>query len=93
MVLRGLRFPDWTLRWELSRRLVLWLTGDRLYSTGEVVQKLSCESCWEQVERTADRWGDSEIESFWLSVSDRLRHEDPRCWRCGQSLGEMPSLP
>ena len=92
-MLKSVWFPDWTFRWEWSRRLVLWLTGDRLLSTGEVVQKLSCESCWVQVGSTADDWGESEIESFWLSVQDRLRHDNPCCWRCGESLGEMPSFP
>ena len=92
MVLRNLKFPDWTLGWEWSRWLVSRLTGERLYSTGEVVQRLSCESCWEQVGRTTDDWGESELESFWLSVADRLKPEDPCCWRCGEALGEMPSF-
>ena len=92
MVFRKLSYPDWMMNGEWSSRLVSWLTGERLYGVGEVVQKLSCDSCWEHVGNTTDNWDESEVESFWLSVAERLKPQAPCCWRCGEALGEMPSF-
>ena len=91
-VLRNLRFPDWMMGWKWSRTLESWLTGERLYGVGEVVQRLSCDSCWEQVGTSAANWGESELKSFWSAVAERLKPQAPCCWRCGEALKEMPSF-
>ena len=92
MVFRNLRFPQWSMGWEWTRRLMSRTRGDRAYSVGEVVQKLSCESCWGEVRGTVANWEESELESFWGAVEERLKTQPPGCWRCGETLGEMPSF-
>ena len=92
MVLGNLKFPEWMMGWEWCRRLVSRPTGEQLYGVGEVVQKLSCDSCWVHVAGTVDNWDESELESFWRSVADRLQPQAPCCWRCGEALAEMPSF-
>ena len=86
------------MRWGWSRRLLLWLTGDRILPLGEVAGRLSCASCWEEVELAIDFLDEPEPQV--RVVKDPLarvvirggRAPVSSCWQCDSPLKEIAAF-
>lgn len=86
------------MRWGWSRRLILWLTGDRILSLGELAERLSCPSCSEVVEHAIDFLDEPEpqvrvvVDPLARVVIKGGRAPVTSCWQCNAPLEEIPAI-
>ena len=96
MGLGSSNFQRRLMRWGWSRRLLLWLTGDRILTVGELAERLRCLSCREQVELAIGSSDESEpmvrvvMDPLVRLVIGEGRTPVTSCWQCDAPLEEIP---